>query len=368
MAQLYSSILRASPIVVVLVVGVLMEAAGCRDEQQPPAPRDKDWSAAFSKAVPALMAEFSVPGVALAVVDTSGLVEKGVQTFTRGQVAAANPISYKTVFEGASLGKPLFAYAFLHSHRLPPVDIDAPIEDYLGLSITADEAGRSITARQLLSHTSGLVYAPRENRRLVESPPGKKWKYSGLGYVILQQTAEKTWNASLEELVNVVLPDSLKMSRTSWLPPDTTADRTVGHTRAGAPLRSTPWTVPSASSTLHTTVVDYGRFVARMLADIAEGDSVSLRMIQPQVDVDSQLGLSWGLGWAVAEDAGDTLFLHWGSNPGYKSLAIGSTKQNLGLVVLTNGDNGLEVATRIVPLVFGKNYDFLQFYMLHPDD
>jgi len=41
---------------------------------------------------------------------------------------------------------------------------------------------------------------------------------------------------------------------------------------------------------------------------------------------------------------------------------------SLGIVVLTNGDNGLELATRLVPAVFGTAYPFLQFPMLHPDD
>ena len=38
------------------------------------------------------------------------------------------------------------------------------------------------------------------------------------------------------------------------------------------------------------------------------------------------------------------------------------------MVVLTNGDNGLELATDLAEDVFGRKYDFLDFYMLHPDD
>ena len=87
-----------------------------------------------------------------------------------------------------------------------------------------------------------------------------------------------------------------------------------------------------------------------------------------RIEVDRALSLSWGLGWALASSGRERLFLHWGSNPGYKALAVGSIDRSMALVVLTNGDNGLELATALVPKAFGREYPFLRFNMLHPDD
>jgi len=36
--------------------------------------------------------------------------------------------------------------------------------------------------------------------------------------------------------------------------------------------------------------------------------------------------------------------------------------------MLTDGDNGLELAPQLVRVVTGRRYAFLRFYMLHPTD
>lgn len=202
------------------------------------------------------------------------------------------------------------------------------------------------------------------------TPPGSTWRYSGLGFVLLQEALERTSRQSIDALLEQAVTGPLHMSSTSF---SDSGGMTIakGHDRLGRERSPAAGTPPNAASSLRTSVVDYARFVERMFADLAGGPGASTAgrlMVQPRVQVDAALGLSWGLGWGLAKAESETLFLQWGSNPGYKSLVVASIDRLKALVVLTNGDNGLELATGLVPAVFGREYPFLQFYMLHPDD
>ena len=314
------------------------------------------------------MERYQVPGVAIAVVDADGPVHTAAYGHT--DESKSRRIQDTTVFEGASLGKPLFAYAILHYRADRPFDPSRPVAEYLRSPIVSAPEGATIIGRHFLSHSSGLAFSEAEGRRYLAFSPGSQWQYSGLGFAVLQQAVEELWSVSLQELVYQAVTGPLEMASTSYLPPQQGSETLAsGHDRQGNQLPPTAWPSSSAASSLHTNARDYGRFLSAMLAALLSGgDSRAARMVEAQVEVDDALHLSWGLGWAVAQEASDTVFLHWGSNPGYKSLVLGSLQQELGLVVLTNGDNGLEIATALVPIVFGHKYSFLDFYMLHPDD
>lgn len=322
----------------------------------------------LDQVVPELMSHFHVPGVAIAIVNSSG--EMFVARYGYTDDSKRVPVDGATVFEAASLGKPLFCYAVLHRVGPPRFNADRAVAEYMGSPFAAETLAAKITGRQLLSHTSGLIFSELDQRRHVVVNPGSQWQYSGLGYSILQQAVERLWSKPLEDLVFETVTGPLGMANTSYVPPrGAQAILALGHDRQGRPRARTESPSASAASSLHTSASDYGRFVRVMLAGLRKnGDVGAAQMVEPQVEVDGDLSLYWGLGWALAKVDADTVFLHWGSNPGYKSLALGSMTQDVGMVVLTNADNGLEVATALVPVVFGRDYAFLKFNMLHPDD
>lgn len=324
--------------------------------------------AALDLAVPALMERHHVPGLAVAIVDAEGAIL--IAGYGHADASGSERVDGSTVFEAASLGKALFAHGILHAQAGPPFDPDTRISDLLQAPIVDDPKGATITGRQLLSHSSGLAFSESEGRRHLAFPPGTQWQYSGLGFHVLQQAAETLWDAPLQRLMHDALLGPLGMDATSYLPSrHATQARASGHDRQGDPLPPSTWTTASASSSLHTSARDYGRFLSAVLAELrSRPDGQAARMLQPQIEVDGARRLHWGLGWAVAREHSDTVFLHWGSNPGFKSLAVGSLQQQTAMVVLTNGDNGLEIATALIPIVFGHAYPFLDFYMLHPDD
>jgi CubicO group peptidase (beta-lactamase class C family) len=218
-----------------------------------------------------------------------------------------------------------------------------------------------------LSHTSGLLYSDAERRRKVTTLPGSTWEYSGLGYLIVQQALEETYGEPLDALLEAVA-EPLGMRDTSYTWRDE-GGKAVGYDRDGNWISPTVWGGANAALSPHTTVIEYACFVERVLADLTNRESTTSQlMLRPRIDVDASLGLAWGLGWGLARQADDVFFLHWSSNPGFKSLVVGSVESRRAMVVLTNSDNGLELATELAAMMFGQRYDFLDFYMMHPDD
>jgi CubicO group peptidase (beta-lactamase class C family) len=323
----------------------------------------------LNSVVPTLMQRFHVPGVAIALVDSNGPLL--IANYGHLNESESKQINENTVFEAASLGKPLFGYTVITQLDNKVFNIDTPIVSILKEPFVKDPLGTKITTRHFLSHSSGLIFSKTDEQRHVTEQPGSKWKYSGLGFYVLQETLEKLKEMPLEIIMQQFVFNNLQMKNSSYLSlRKESQPMATGHDREGQQITKIEWPEANAASSLNTTTTDYGKFLSHTLAELQEVKlkTASKLMVEPQINVDSFASLYWGLGWAVATAKNDTLFFQWGSNPGFKSLALGSINQGKALIVLTNGDNGLEVATSIAPIIFGYKYPFLDFYMMHPDD
>lgn len=112
--------------------------------------------ARLGSAIPRLLDEGTVPGLSVA------LVQKGELVWHRGfgvkNAETKEPVVPNTVFEAASLSKPVFAYAVLKLVDAGKMDLDTPLQHYLpGSYDVGDDARLSqITARHVLSHTPGF--------------------------------------------------------------------------------------------------------------------------------------------------------------------------------------------------------------------
>src|ERR671910_1280023 len=174
-------------------------------------------NAALLRHLPRLLELASVPGLGL------GVVEDG-HTWTRGFGHAvadpAQPALPETVFEAASLGKPLFAYAVLKLVDARVLELDRALNYYLPLA----EAGprmRLVTIRQVLSHTTGLPnWRTQPGPLEPASEPGRKFSYSGEGYFYLQRVVESVTGKPFARVMPEEVLDPLEMKQSSyvWLP------------------------------------------------------------------------------------------------------------------------------------------------------
>ncbi|HEY5409305.1 MAG TPA: serine hydrolase domain-containing protein [Caulobacteraceae bacterium] len=298
--------------------------------------------------IPSLMAEAKLTGVSLAVI-RAGEIE-ALEAYGYADLAAQKRASPSTVFEVASLGKPVFAYAVLKLADAGLLDLDEPLRALAPDFIEADGRAETITARHVLGHTSGLP-----NWRSAERPlrchfvPGARFSYSGEGYLYLQRAAERLTGEPLDALTRRLVFAPLGMNGSSYdgaaLP---SVDMAVPHDQAGQSLPKARRT-PNAASSLHSTAQDYARFLQAVLG--GEGLSVEtarqwlqpnrrtptpfFAALDPTGDPPLHPTVAWGLGWGVEGDSG--VFFHWGSNPGFKSFILGSVPERSALVVLSTG-------------------------------
>ncbi|MEQ9146026.1 MAG: serine hydrolase domain-containing protein [Parvibaculaceae bacterium] len=155
-------------------------------------PRE-DMARALSIYVPRRMAEEDVPGLAMAVVADGRLVFE--QGFGTSDLADAAPVTPNTLFEAASLGKPVAAVGALSLVREGKLALDVPLGTKLEEPWLGDEDDHTaITLRQVLTHTSGLSNFVRCCSDESWETPGSGFSYSGVGYMymghVMAQVAE----------------------------------------------------------------------------------------------------------------------------------------------------------------------------------
>ncbi|MFD2082335.1 CubicO group peptidase, beta-lactamase class C family [Actinopolymorpha cephalotaxi] len=324
-----------------------------------------------------------VPGLSIALADHTGPVWTSAYGVT--DLSAPSPVGTDTVFEAASLTKPVVAYAVLLLVQEGRLDLDRPLDSYLPAPYLPDEpAAAGITARMVLGHTTGYPnWRPAGRPLTLTHSPGARFGYSGEGYVQVGRVVEHLTSRPLGTFLaeRVLTPLGMTDSALTWsgnlgdgeLRDGELGHRVaLGHTAAREVLARQQPKEAVASSSLHTTATDLARFLACFLSPTTSPvtltpDAVSpvavaptapagpLRpegvesMLAPHVRLDPPL--AWGLGWGLILEGGPTkerMFWQWGDNPGYKAFAAGSPAADVGVVVLTNGDQGLDVAAGLV--------------------
>lgn len=299
----------------------------------------------------AVMADAFVPGVAVAVADETGVA--WAAGYGIADAATLEPVGAETVFEAASLSKPVTAYGVLLLAQEGILDLDRPLDSYLPAPYLPSEPGAAaITARMALGHTTGFPnWRPRGEPLALRREPGTRFGYSGEGYVYLQKVVEHLTGQTLDRFLDEQVLEPLAMADSAFVWTDKLDRRAArGHNKTGAPVPKENPARANAAWSLHTTAPDFARFVGALLGAAEPGplDGRGVEeMLRPHTPLHGPL--AWGLGWGLQhEPGGEALFWHWGDNYGYKAFAAGSRSHAAGVVVLTNGNAGLAAAERLV--------------------
>ncbi len=168
-------------------------------------------------------------------------------SFTTGPSALRDagtgvPVDDDTIFEAASLSKPVFAYAVLKLVDAGRLDLDAPLQKSLPGDYVEDPRLRSITARRALSHTTGFPnWRPDGQPLKIHFDPGERFSYSGEGFVYLQKAVENRTGETLEALARRLVFEPLRMTSSSYHWQDRFDGRkAMGHDAVRQPARPAP--------------------------------------------------------------------------------------------------------------------------------
>ena len=355
---------------------------------------------AFLAELGRLMEQAGVPGLGISVVHETGPIWQhlaGVQdTITKTLVTA------DTLFPAASLSKPVFAYAALRLVEQGRLELDRPLKSYVPEHAPADPRGDRVTARHVLSHSSGFRnWRNRIDQALTpDFDPGARFQYSGEGFYYLQRAVEQITDKGFEQFMQEALLQPLGMSSSTyaWR---SDADRRLitGYTRgvpatsytrdfatrlqavatnSGKPLAGwkhdeivaamakmspapTPlpnFIIPNSAGSLITTVGDYSAFLLQLMTGgkvgVALKPDTQRLMSTAQSNINS--ALNWGLGWGLEESSGRKYLWHWGDNGAWKNFVLVHPDSRSAIVVFTSGASGLRLAERIINAVTGHRH------------
>jgi len=319
--------------------------------------------------VPALMDQAAVPGAQIAVFGRSGGV--GYASFGLANADTRAPVTDASVFEAASLSKPVFAYAVLTLADEGLIDLDTPISKYLpGRYDVGDDARLDlITPRHVLSHCTGFPnWRPANDALKIHFAPGERFSYSGEGFVYLAAAVERITGQTLEAFMRRTVFEPLGMTSSSYVWQSRyEALKVYNHGLMGEPAgRRMPWRANAAAS-LHTTAGDYARFVSAVLTGRGLRAATARQMLTPRSRPDergintatapptgkSAAGLAWGLGWGLEQEGEAWSLWHWGDNGTTKAYVAASPARSVGIVLFANSENGLLLAPPIVAEVMG---------------
>ena len=335
----------------------------------------------------------AIPGFSVAaIIDGSVVWTDG---FGVRRALASDPVSAETVFEAASLSKPVFAAAIVRLRQDGVIDLDRPLLEYMPYpDLRDDPRAKLITARLVLSHQTGLPNWRSKEGLAFSFSPGERFGYSGEGFYWLQRVIEHITRVPFPTLMRQRIFEPFGMRRTTYvLLPEIADNAATSHTNRREPrdgiyfeqgrrqlelarrwnVPVEAWTYsesvravreadptappipsptvlsPNAAASLITTAADYARFMTRCMKGSTDGLA---EMLTPVTRVNRVL--SYGLGWGLERESGATSFWHGGWNRGFKSFALGDVEGGAGVVLLTNSNEGDRINWPVIHQFTGR--------------
>ena len=296
-----------------------------------------------------LMDSLQIPGIAVAIINDSKVVYHNTLGLMRSD--AQEVVTDKTLFEAASLSKPLFAYFVMKQVEKGILDLDQPLYEYLPYpDIEYDERYKLITARMILSHSSGFPNW-REDSLKINFMPGTSYMYSGEGYKYLAHVIAEINEvefSQLDSIFQIEVPNQINADRLyfKWNE-EVAANKATGH------LNNKPTTNKrdnkdndfGAAGGLHTEALSYAQFLISIFEEQLLSPALTAEMLKeqsklPEDDINKLvIGASgWSLGYGMIPTANGVCYWHAGNNDDFQSWMHFYPEKKYGIVLFTNSD------------------------------
>ena len=336
-----------------------------------------------------VMARFRVPAVSIAVIKDFRI--HWAKAYGVADVETSQPADTGTVFQAASISKPVFAMSAVKLAQDGRFSLDADVNSVLKswrvppTDLTRDQP---VTLRSLLSHTSGADdgfgfpgYDPSAPRpTLVQilngeqpsnvgpvrfaRPPYAGMKYSGGGVTLAQLAVMDVVGRPYAEIGRDLVLAPLGMSNSTYEQPigEPFARRAArAHNGAGRRLGA-PWHVypEQAAAGLWTTPSDLARFAIEVQRAIRGPKGTVLTQASAR-EMLAPVGVGgFAVGLGVGQRGEGWYFSHGGSNWGFRCNLVAHVRKGYGVVIMTNGDAGGAVINEIEARVAAAyNWDSL---------
>jgi CubicO group peptidase (beta-lactamase class C family) len=285
---------------------------------------------------------YGIPGVSLALIKDGRLVYHN--TYGVSNLALGNALTPESLFEAASITKPVFAYVVLRLAERNEIDLEKPLHEYLVFDELEGKFPeyRKMTARHVLTHKSGL---PNWGRELLHTP-GTEYGYSGEGFEYLKRVVAKITGRHIEDVVNEELKQPLSLTHMEFSDsPYLRRVATTGHINSIPTVQSLPGEAGMAWS-MHTEARAFTDFILalqerRGLKAETYADMMTIHSEFPEDETGNMAGRAgMGLGIGLGENKWGKSFFHGGNNGDFKCQFTMYEDLKMGFAVFTNNNTG----------------------------
>lgn len=295
----------------------------------------------------------SVPGASLLVMhDGSPVVRRswGLSDL-ENRVAAAPGTNYRL----ASVTKQFTATAILLLNEAGALSLNDPVKKWLP---TLPAAVDSVTIRQLLTHTSGIIdyedlIPPGATAQLHDSDvlrslesadstyfkPGSGYRYSNSGYALLALIVEHASGKTFATFLREKIFSPLGMRGTLAYEKDVSV---VPRRAFGYTLHDSAWARKDQSVTsavlgdggVYSSIDDLAKWDAALYDSRLLSEESRRLAFTPHAATDKP-DVKYGFGWRIT---GETLW-HSGETSGFRNVIVRYPARRLTVVILTNRDD-----------------------------
>ena len=320
------------------------------------------------------MAECHTPAISIAVIENlevSDVFVHGVKCRRTKEKATKD-----TIFQAASMSKPVFAAAVMRLVERGTLDLDADVSEYLiGYDIPAfDMQKHKVTLRQILSHNAGLNLhgfdgyqhgqkvptveqilrgeAPSNHVKLkLEKLPETGHQYSGGGYVLAQKIVTDVCRQEFCELMESLVLSPFSMRRSTFsqpLPCGRLNDFAYGYNFHDLQLPGGYDIMPELSAAgLWTTPSDLARFGIEVMKALSNESACLKKETAELMTKPAYEKSPHGIGFSVSECKKGPTFGHGGCNDGYISNMEFCADDGSGIVVMVNSSIGENIPDEV---------------------
>jgi len=313
----------------------------------------------IESAIKAEMARDKIPGLSIAVA-VDGVV-RWANGYGMADLENSVPARATTSYRLASVSKPITATAVMQLVEAGKLDLDAPIQRY---APAFPQKPWPITARQLLSHLSGIRHYEEENEQAttkhyptlvaaldmfkndpLRHQPGTQYLYSTFGYTLLGVALEAAAGMPYADYVrtHVFLPagmQTIRVDEVAAIIPHRAQGylKLPGGRLVNSALSDTSFKVPGGG--LCGTVLDLARFAIAFQAgklvrpatveQMCTPHPVSLRRARAGDDI------GYGMGWDIVIHDGERQPFHAGNQQRVTNLLFTRPHRRVVVAMMSN--------------------------------
>lgn len=290
------------------------------------------------------MKYYQIPGVSLALIKDGKLAYH--KTYGVRNAMTGEKVDDQTLFEAASVTKPVFAFAVQRLAERGIIDLNKPLYLYLPYKdIEYDERYKLITAKHVLTHRTGFPNW-RSGKLDIKFTPGTSYGYSGEGFEYLKMVVEKVTGKKVEQVLKEEVIEPMGLYHTFFSRNDSLARMVANGHNDLMPTYDELNVEPGMAWSMRTEAIIFTRFMLYLLEQKGLSAETYATMFSKQSDFNWDPGDEkppypdyMGMSLEIRESPFGKSFGHGGNNGDFKCQFEVYKDLKMGYVVFTNSGN-----------------------------